>query len=200
MKISKNYNVDLSHILGSKTGYTDEAGLCMSSIANYNDVNYLLVTAGADYRGNIPRQLLDAINIYDYVSKIYSYKNLIDVDDYITTIDVKYSKTKKYDIKSNTTITKFLDNSFNNKKLTYNYKGIKEISYKNNVGEKLGTVDIIYDDKIMDTIDVFLNETIKFDLLSFLIQSKYIYLLIVGFITILLILITIIRIKLKKAK
>lgn len=176
-KISNNYSFDVSNILGSKTGYTDEAGLCMSSIANYNDVNYLLVTAGADYRGNVPRQLLDAITIYNFYSTNYSYKNIINIGDYIGTIDEEYSSEKKYDITSPITVTKFLSNAFDTSKIKYEYNGLDKISYKNKIGEKLGSVNIIYDGIIMDTFDVFLTDTIKFSLFTFLLQTKLIYLI-----------------------
>ncbi len=174
-KISNNYTIDVSHIQGSKTGYTDEAGLCMSSIANYNGVNYLLVTAGADYHGNTPRQLLDAIKIYSYFDENYSYKNLINTNDYIATIKINYSKEKNYVINSPISITKFLDNSFDAKNIEYKYNGINVISHKNVLGEKLGSVDIIYNDQLMDTIDVYLNTNVKFSLICFLIQTKLIY-------------------------
>lgn len=178
-KISNGYTIDVSHIQGSKTGYTDEAGLCMSSIANYNNVNYLLVTAGADYHGNTPRQLLDAIKIYSYFDENYGYKNLINTNDYITTIKINYSKEKKYVINSPVSITKFLDNSFNANNIEYKYNGTNVISYKNTVGEKLGSVDIIYNNQLIDTIDIYLNTTIKFSLISFLVQTKLIYLILV---------------------
>ena len=176
-KISNNYSFDVSNILGSKTGYTDEAGLCMSSIANYNDVNYLLVTAGADYRGNVPRQLLDAITIYNFYSTNYGYKNIINVGDYIKTINEEYSTKEKYDITSQITISKFLNNSFDENKIKYEYNGLDKISCKNKIGDKLGRVNIIYDDNIIGTFDVFLTETINFSLFTFLLQTKLIYLI-----------------------
>ncbi len=174
-KISNGYTIDVSHILGSKTGYTDEAGLCMSSLANYNGVNYLLVTAGADYHGNTPRQLLDAIKIYSYFDENYSYKNIVNTNDYITSIKVNYAKIKKYDIISPISITKFLDNSFDYNKLEYSYNGVKEVSYKNKIGDKLGVINITYDGETINTIDVFLTIAIKFSLFSFLIQTKLIF-------------------------
>ena len=176
-KISNNYSFDVSNILGSKTGYTDEAGLCMSSIANYNGVNYLLVTTGADYRGNVPRQLLDAMTIYNFYSTNYSYKNIINVGDYIKTINEEYSTKEKYDITSQITISKFLNNSFDENKIKYEYNGLDKISYKNKIGDKLGSVNIIYDDNKIGTFDVFLTETINFSLFRFLLQTKLIYLI-----------------------
>lgn len=174
-KISNGYTIDTSNILGSKTGYTDEAGLCMSSIANYNGVNYLLVTAGADYHGNTPRQLLDANKIYNYFDENYSYKNIINTNDYITSIKVNYSKNKNYDIVSPISITKFLNNSFEYNKLIYLYDGTDEISYKNKIGDKLGVVNIFYDNKLIDTIDIILTSTINFSLFNYLVQTKLIF-------------------------
>lgn len=52
-------------ILGGKTGYTEEAGLCLASLASVNGKEYLLITAGA--RGNHdtePFHVLDAKKIY----------------------------------------------------------------------------------------------------------------------------------------
>lgn len=187
-KISNNYSFDVSNIIGSKTGYTDEAGLCMSSIANYNDVNYLLVTAGADFRGNVPRQLLDALTIYNFYSTNYSYKSIINVGEHIETIDEEYSTKEKYDIISPITINKFLNNSFDIGKIKYEYNGLNKISYKNRIGDKLGIVNIIYDGITIDTFDVFLTETVNFNLFLFLLQTKIIYLIITAM-TILLIII-----------
>ncbi len=189
--ISNNYTIDVSNILGSKTGYTDEAGLCMSSIANYNNVNYLLVTAGADYRGNTPRQLLDALNIYKYFSETFSYKNIINENDIISSIDVDYSKIKKYDIKASKTITKFLDNSFDTSQIKYDYVGLNSLSYKNKINDKIGVINIIYNNEIIDSLDVYLTDIIDFDLFSFLLQTNLIYIIVLCLILIILLFTTI---------
>lgn len=56
----------MNYVLGAKTGYTSKAGLCLASIATYNDVNYLLVTIGADYE-NKKQHLDDSKEIYEYI-------------------------------------------------------------------------------------------------------------------------------------
>lgn len=52
-------------LLGGKTGFTDEAGLCLASLAVKHGRHYLLVTAGApgSYR-EAPNHLVDAANIF----------------------------------------------------------------------------------------------------------------------------------------
>ncbi len=52
-------------ILGGKTGYTPEAGLCLASLANIGGTEYILVTAGA--RGSHDTEqyhILDAVHLY----------------------------------------------------------------------------------------------------------------------------------------
>lgn len=52
-------------ILGGKTGYTQEAGLCLASLAEVNGKEYILVTAKADGTHQTePYHILDAIDVY----------------------------------------------------------------------------------------------------------------------------------------
>lgn len=62
--------VDGGEILGGKTGYTEEAGLCLASLARLNGKEYVLVTAGA--RGNHESEqynIDDAIAVYGRLSR-----------------------------------------------------------------------------------------------------------------------------------
>lgn len=57
-------------ILGGKTGYTEEAGLCLASLAKINGKEYILVTAGADGDHNTkPFHILDAVDVYNQVGE-----------------------------------------------------------------------------------------------------------------------------------
>lgn len=55
-------------ILGGKTGFTDEAGLCLASLAEINGKEYILLTAGApgDNKGE-PLHILDAQAVYNWL-------------------------------------------------------------------------------------------------------------------------------------
>lgn len=62
--------VDGGKILGGKTGYTIEAGLCLASLAQKNGREYILVTAGA--KGNHESEqynLDDAYTVYNKLGK-----------------------------------------------------------------------------------------------------------------------------------
>lgn len=59
-------------ILGGKTGYTDEAGLCLASLAKVGSQEYILITAGA--RGNHGTEqynITDALAVYNSIREIF---------------------------------------------------------------------------------------------------------------------------------
>ncbi|WML34563.1 serine hydrolase [Clostridium sp. OS1-26] len=57
-------------ILGGKTGYTEEAGLCLASLAVVNDKDYVLVTTGASGNHQTKQfHILDAFNVYNQIGK-----------------------------------------------------------------------------------------------------------------------------------
>lgn len=52
-------------ILGGKTGYTNDAGLCLASFAEIEGREYILVTAGAPGNTGEPLHVQDAVTIYN---------------------------------------------------------------------------------------------------------------------------------------
>lgn len=59
-------NVEGGRILGGKTGYTSEAGLCLASLAEKDGKKYILITTGADGNHQTKQfNIIDAFNIYN---------------------------------------------------------------------------------------------------------------------------------------
>lgn len=57
-------------ILGGKTGYTQEAGLCLASLATVNGKEYILITAHADGSHETEQfHIKDAVNVYNQISQ-----------------------------------------------------------------------------------------------------------------------------------
>lgn len=57
-------------ILGGKTGYTEESGLCLASLASVNGREYILVTAKADGTHETePFHILDAVDVYSQIGE-----------------------------------------------------------------------------------------------------------------------------------
>lgn len=58
-------------LLGGKTGYTEQAGQCLASLASINGKQYILVTAGANGSPQTePLHILDAVNIYHQLGSL----------------------------------------------------------------------------------------------------------------------------------
>lgn len=69
-KKMKSTSVNGGKILGGKTGYTDEAGLCLASLAKVDSEEYILVTAGAKTGGTPePYNISDACEVYNEIEQ-----------------------------------------------------------------------------------------------------------------------------------
>ena len=185
-KIAKNYNLDISNLTGSKTGFTEETGYCLASTATYNDVNYLAITLNTDEN---PNHIKDTLTLYNYFNDNYSYKTILKDKQLLKTIKVKHSKTKEYKIVSNKTITKYLSNDVDVNKIKYKYKGVTTLNRKIKKGDYLGKVKIKYGNDTLDTYKVYLDKDIKY-------YNYFLLLIPLGII----IFIIWIKIKLKKSK
>ena len=185
-KIASKYNLDISNLTGSKTGFTDEAGYCLASTATYNDVNYLVVTLNSE---ELPNHIKDTLDLYNYFDTNYSYKEILKDKQLLKTIKVKDSKTKEYKIYSKKSITKYLSNDIDISKIEYKYSGVEKLNRKIKKGDYLGKVKIIYGSDTLDTYKVYLDKDIKY-------YNYWLLLIPIGIV----ILIIWIKIKIKKKK
>ncbi len=65
-----NQGINGGEILGGKTGYTDEAGLCLASLAKVGKQEYILISVGA--KGNHHSEqynITDALTVYNSIGK-----------------------------------------------------------------------------------------------------------------------------------
>ena len=179
-------NDDISYILGSKTGYINDAGYCLASIASLNGVNYLFISLNA-YSDDYTVHIKDHIKTYNYFNDNYGYKDLVNFDDIVGSINVKYSIEKKYDIKSPINIQKYLKNDYDKSKVSIEYIGKDNITYFTKKGTNLGIIKVSYDNNPLAYFDVIYNDSLTFDSFEYvrengiyIIVSILVILLIVG--------------------
>ena len=157
----EKFNLNIDNIIGSKSGYTPDAGLCLSSIAEYNGIKYLLIIASSPYADGFPNHVLDSINIYDYYSKNYSYKNILSKNQNLVNLNVEDAYINNYEVKSDIDYSLYMKASMIDE-IEYKYTGITTLDYKINKNDKLGKIDILYKDKLLYSYDIYLNEEIKY--------------------------------------
>lgn len=159
------YGITNKYIYGSKTGYTTLAGYCLSTIAHYNGVEYMLITTNADGTSNYPLHVMDANMIYDYYINNYHYLNIVNKNDTLITLDTKNSKEDKLEIKSNETISKYLKNNITKEDFVFDYKGLDTIDYFTKKGQ-IGTLDIKRNNEVLETIPIMYNGELSFSFIS----------------------------------
>lgn len=162
----KRINTDENnYVVGAKTGYTSKAGLCLASIAKYNNIGYLLVTIGAP-KDDPMQNIKDSKKIYEYFFKNYSYKEILNKND--TVVKVKTVYGKEYDIKSFDDVTMYLKNDITKDDLIYKYDGDTLLKKGVKQDDKIGTYYILYNNEILYKTNVYAPKDVKFDLLFFI--------------------------------
>lgn len=175
------FNLNIDNIIGSKSGYTEDAGLCLSSIAEYSGIKYLLIIASSPYADGFPNHVLDSINIYDYYSKNYSYQNILNKNQILVNLNVEDAYIDNYEVKSDIDYSLYIKTNMIDE-IEYKYEGITTLDYKINKNDKLGKIYIIYEDKILYSYDIYLNEEIKYKhtkLIAFILSTILIIVLFV---------------------
>lgn len=157
VKTSDNYNIDISLIKGAKTGYTQDAGLCLASTSSINGVNYLIVTINSPI--SYPYNLTDSINLYNYFSNNYSYRTVIKKDQILERLKIKNGYDKYYNIVSEGDITLYLPNDA---EIEYSYDGIDVIDSSIKLGDKIGSINISSNHNSVYDFDVYLEQKLKY--------------------------------------
>lgn len=189
---SKNLDLNTDRILGSKTGYTSKAGLCISALTNINGHEVIIITLGAPPIIKEAYHVKDALTLISFLDNSYKEIELIKEHDLIKELPVVLSRTDSYNITASTTITKYLSTDYNKDNFKVVYNGLEKVSF--NTKGKIGNIKYYYNDALINEEDVYLNEEIKPDVIKILKEYWYIFsLFIVG-----LLLLVYLSLKLKK--
>lgn len=196
-KYNKYTHYDLSFVIGSKTGYTDYAGLALITLSDIENENIITITANAPINYDINNHITDLNTIYNGVKDQYDKVLLYNEGDILYELSTKYAKEESVVIKCDEDVYKFIEGEFVKDKLSIEYDGIDEVKYNTPKGTKLGNVSIFYDGILVKNQEVTLENGLNFSLISF-IKVNLVYELI-G-LTILIVMIEIIKPKKKSKK
>lgn len=175
---NNKYNLDTSIIVGSKTGYTNQAGLCLISYTKKNDLELLLITTKAPIvNDRYPYNVTDALAVYNYYFDNYGYQRLVKKNQIITSVKTKYSKNKKAQViyKENDFLY-FLPNNYDDD-FRYDFNIKDYVSFKTNENKPVGKITLYYQEtKIFDG-DLYLSQKINFSIVEFIIYYRYPFLI-----------------------
>lgn len=177
-------NLDLSRIKGSKTGLTDNAGLCMATLTESNNHDIIIITLNAPKAVNGKYyNLLDALNLSEFIDNNFQNLKLFAKDQEITRLKVINAKEKEYTIYSKTDVYKYVPIDYDPNNLKVEYIGVKELSYKNKIGKELGTIKYYYNNAEIYEEKVILDTNFHLSIFEIL-KNNILYLGIIIFIVI----------------
>ena len=144
------------YIDGLKTGFTDNAGYCLTATGKKNGMRLITVVMKEDNTNNRTK---DTIAMMEYGFNMYSVNNIVSKEKVIGNINVNLG------VKENVEIIPMEDvNVVNNKQ-----NGSKEVNYKietNNInapvknGDIVGKLDIYEDGKYLKSVNITVKEDI----------------------------------------
>ncbi|MBQ7352334.1 MAG: D-alanyl-D-alanine carboxypeptidase [Clostridia bacterium] len=140
-----------------KTGFTDEAGYCLSSTANKDDLKLTCVVLGCDSSAD---RFADSVTLYNYAYANFKKTNVVEKDSVpeIKPIVIGGKKDSITIVCKEDFSTVIPKNSTRNIEIKYNvpnkiYAPIKE-------GDVVGTVEITDGENILGIVDLVSLETI----------------------------------------
>lgn len=129
----------LEGVDGLKTGYTSEAGYCLTATAKKGNVRYITVVMGepsSDIRSS------ETTNMLNYAFNSFKLNTILDKSQELGTIYIDKSKQKTAKIVVKNPVTELISKEKNIPNYTYNLK-VEKITVPIKAGTKVGTVEIL---------------------------------------------------------
>ena len=168
-----NNGLDVSKIIGSKTGFTSKAGYCLASLSDINGHEMLTIVLNASKENNNYYNVNDTVKIIDFLNDNYQEVTLLEKGKLVKSLPVRLSQIDSYALYSKHNIKKYLPSDYDVNDLKIVYDGLEELSFQNKVKEKIGTISYYYKDELLLEEEHTLKEEIKMDIIKVLKEYYY---------------------------
>ena len=146
------------YCLTGKTGFTDEAGYCLSSTAEKDGLKLTCVVLGCDSSAN---RFKESIQLYNYCYANYKNSKVLSQDLMIdNSVKVLNGKTDKLKIKPETDFY-YTQNRNLEKDVKLKYNLPDTIKAPVSVGETVGSVWVVVDGEVVSEIPLVVCENIE---------------------------------------
>lgn len=144
--------------LTGKTGFTDEAGYCLSSTAKKDDMKLICVVLGCKKMSD---RFSESIELYNYAFANFTNKKILSKDMEIDN-NIKVLSGKQNSISISPSQDFSMSYERNNKKeIEIKYNLPNEIKAPVSQGDIVGQAEIIVDGKLIKTVDLVANDSIQ---------------------------------------
>lgn len=147
---AKRSNINTDSIIGCKSGYTDAAKNCLSSLDKVGD-NEIIVIVGKAVNNDVkPKAAVqDTLDIVNYVGQNYSMQPILTKGTEVKNLDIGVAKdNQKILIENQNDAMAFLPNGYNQDDLEFKYT-FEELEAPVKKGTKVGNLNVYYKDYLL---------------------------------------------------
>lgn len=160
---------------GLKTGYTGEAGFCLTATAKRNGMRIIAVVMGEP---DSKTRTSDVSSMLDYAFAQYETETFLSTESILDTININKGKKEYVNIVPKENVTILNKKTDNKKNATYNLE-MYDIKLPLKKGDTVGKLSVYVDDNLYRDIDVTVSEDIeKADILT--LYGRYLKKMITG--------------------
>ena len=142
---------------GLKTGYTSEAGFCITATANINDMRIITVVMGepdSDTRNK------DVSSVFDYVYAQYGLQKIVDTETVLEEVSVEKGKVERIGIVAKEEVTDLYNKNDGTGEFTYDVE-VDNLKAPLSKGDVVGKLTLKENNNVIRTIDLTINEDVK---------------------------------------
>ena len=174
LNVMKGHRYIYSGAKGIKTGHTNDAGYCLTSYAERGGLGYFCVTMNApvDYTGNY--SFIDTINLFDYGFKNFALKNVADVNEIVTTHDVKWAKGGDQAVlTAKEPLEVLLPKQYDKELLTTKITTEEKMKAPIKRGDTLGSIEYFYDGVSVGSVELVASKDVSRSFLKMIFQTLW---------------------------
>lgn len=142
---------------GLKTGYTSEAGFCITATANINDMRIITVVMGepdSDTRNK------DVSSVFDYVYAQYGLQKIVDTETVLEEVSVEKGKVESIGIVAKEEVNDLYNKNDGTGNFTYEVE-VDNLKAPLSKGDVVGKLTLKEDNNVIRTIDLTVKEDVK---------------------------------------
>lgn len=142
---------------GLKTGFTKEAGYCLTATIEKNGMRIIAVVMGSSSSVSRNKEIT---NLIDYAYNVYKTDNIISKNEIIDTINISLAKNEKVDVVAKESFKKLYKKNQKPKKYKYNVN-INKLDLPLKKGDNIGTIRIYDKNKLIKEIPATVNKNVN---------------------------------------
>ena len=142
---------------GLKTGYTSEAGFCITATANINDMRIITVVMGEP---DSETRNKDVSSVFDYVYAQYGLQKIVDTETILDEVSVEKGKVESVGIVAKEEATDLYNKNDTKGEFTYDIE-VDNLKAPLSKGDVVGKLTLKENNNVIRTIDLTVKEDVK---------------------------------------